>query len=77
MDRDEARIADIGAQRTTVAPILHSYAKGRRTRVKAPVDEVAAFLTGVLHLCDQNGASFNEALAKARIEYLAEKRPIY
>jgi hypothetical protein len=77
MDREEARIADISAQRTAVAPILHSYAKVRHARVKAPADEVSAFLTSVLHLCDQTGASFNDALAKARIEYLAQKRPIF
>ncbi len=77
MDREENRINNISQQRQKVAPLIHGYAVERRVKSKAPIEELAELLFGILHHSDQAGITFNDALAKARVKYLEQKRPIH
>ncbi len=77
MDREENRLNNITKQRQAVAPILHNYGKERRLKNPPPIDEVIELLVGIMHHCDQAGVTFNDALAKARIKLLDQKRPIH
>ena len=75
MDREDNRLNNITKQKQLIAPLLHSYAKERRVKSEAAIDQVIELLVGVMHHCDATGVTFNDALAKARIKILDQKRP--
>jgi hypothetical protein len=76
MDPQDEAILKISDQRQKMAVAVHSYAKELNLAIRHPTDEVIGMLAGLLHLCDQNGINFNDAIGKARIKFLIDKREL-
>lgn len=76
MDTRDSTLSNISEQKTSVALLMHQFTKERRLAVKSPHDSYVAVLAAMLHLSEQDGVNFNDALGKARVKALTEKRNI-